>query len=489
MRYEEMTDRAAILIVDHRPATAMALEGLLSSDDRVVISARSASEALEIVSRERIDLILLDMQMPEMNGFELARILRSREETARIPILFASAEKLDYGSGMKGFGEGIIDYLFKPVDPEVTKAKVKVLLEVQRQKKELMEKNTLLERSALLISNSADIIGIVDADSLVIDEMNPAFTAILGYDKTAYRGKVVTSFMDAANGRILERLAGSGSEKLSFETGIICRDGSTRQLDWHVSIRNGKWFVNARDVTETKQLNARLQSNILHLEAANSELESFSYSVSHDLRAPLRALNGNAMILEEDFGDMLDEGAKKVLKKIQYNAIRMNTMINDLLSLSRLGRKELRKTGVNMDALVGEVLAEVGQGGTHQARIELHSLPECRGDYDMLRQVWTNLLSNAIKYSAKKENPVVEIGSNLRHGEMEYYVKDNGAGFDMNYAAKVFGIFQRLHDVTEFEGTGIGLAIVQKIIHRHGGTIRAESAPKEGATFWFTLPG
>src|SRR5690349_15058824 len=168
-----------ILIVDDRATNLIALDGLLSDDHRILISAQSAKEALDVLSRENIDLILLDVQMPDMNGFELAQVIKSKKETAEIPIIFASAEKIDRASRMKGFEQGAIDYLLKPLDPEITQAKVSALLTAQQQKKEVLEKNALLEKCALLINNSADIIGIVNADTLAIEEMNPAFTAVL----------------------------------------------------------------------------------------------------------------------------------------------------------------------------------------------------------------------------------------------------------------------------------------------------------------------
>lgn len=370
-----------ILIVDDRPANLIALDALLSSDSRLLVTAHSAQEALQVLAAQEVDLILLDVQMPETNGFELAQIIKGRPETAGIPILFVSAEKVDYASLMKGFAEGAVDYLLKPLDAGITRAKVKVLLELQRQKKELMEKNALIRR-----------------------------------------------------------------------------------------------------------LNASLGKTVQQLEVANKELESFSYSVSHDLRAPLRAVYGNAEIMDEDFSSELSDGARMCLRKIKDNATRMNTLIDDLLAFSRISKKELHKSTVNMGELVRDVFASVAEEQL-RAKVEIHPMPDAVGDYTMLQQVWTNLISNAIKYSSKKEDPLIEVGAVETNGTVEYYVKDNGAGFDMAYAGKLFGTFQRLHDVTEFEGTGIGLAIVQRIVLKHGGAIRAEAELEKGACFRFTVGG
>lgn len=480
--------QAVILIVDDREANLISLDALLGNDERHLITVRSGKEALEVVSRQRVDLILLDVQMPGMNGFEVAQVLKSNKASADIPIIFASAERIDHASRMKGFEEGAIDYLLKPLDPELTRAKVSVLLKVQHQKKQLIEKNNLLERSALLINNSADIIGIVDGVTLTIEEMNPAFAKLLGDEAHDSRGQSLASYMNSADARLLESFLDTRKEHLSFETEILCANRAVKCLDWNVVVKNKKWFANARDITEIRHLNSVLRKNLIQLQAAHAELESFSYSVSHDLRAPLRALHGNARILEEDFGEQFDEEAKKHLIKIKANASRMDHLINDLLAFSKVGKKEVRMTPVCMEALVREVFSEVSSGQTHNLTVEIGKLSDAMGDYAMLKQVWTNLVSNAIKYSSKKEAPRIEVGCASREGEVEYFVRDNGAGFDMAYADKLFGTFQRLHDANEFEGTGIGLAIVQRIILKHGGTIRAEAAPGKGACFYFALP-
>jgi light-regulated signal transduction histidine kinase (bacteriophytochrome) len=228
--------------------------------------------------------------------------------------------------------------------------------------------------------------------------------------------------------------------------------------------------------------------NVVQLEATNKELESFSYSVSHDLRAPLRALNGFSRMIEEDYASILDDEAKRLLGNIQYNAKKMSTLIDDLLAFSKLGRKEVQKSKINTDALVKNVLEEINTSTSYHAAIKINSLPAADADYALLHQVWINLISNAIKYSSKKEKPEVIIGSTETENEIVFFVKDNGAGFNMKYAEKLFGIFQRLHKPTEFEGTGIGLAIVQRIITKHGGRIWAEAEINKGATFYFTLP-
>ncbi len=377
-----------ILLVDDVPSNILVLEELLTKEGRSFFKAYNGKEGLKIALEKEVDLIILDVQMPDMDGFEVAQILKSNNRTKDIPIIFATATKKEHHSMVQGFDEGAVDYLFKPLDREITRAKVAVLLKIQLQKKELMEKNKSLENA-------------------------------------------------------------------------------TRQID---------------------QLNKELLNNMEQLKTVNEDLESFSYSVSHDLRAPLRALISYSQILEEDYYDKLDEEAKSLIDRIKYNSNRMNILINDLLVFSKTGRKQLIKTGIDIAELVGKVIAEVTENHQHKPVFKLSVLENAYGDASLLQQVWVNLIDNAVKYSSKKENPEIEITCDQKDGEIIYSVKDNGAGFDMRYADKLFGVFQRLHSTRDFDGTGVGLATVQRIIKRHGGRIWADAKENEGATFSFTLP-
>jgi PAS domain S-box-containing protein len=233
-----------------------------------------------------------------------------------------------------------------------------------------------------------------------------------------------------------------------------------------------------------KKVNERTEQ----LQVLNKELESFSYSVSHDLRAPLRAVNGYATMLEEDYAGVFDDEGMRLLKVIQRNATRMGTLIDDLLSFSRLGRKELNKTMVNMNEVVKSVLAEIRQAGTYNIRVETGDLHQALADHTLIYQVFTNLISNALKYSSKNPDALVQVFSEEQEDCYVYTVQDNGVGFDTRYMHKLFGVFQRLHPPDEFEGTGVGLAIVEKLVSKHGGTIRAASEIGKGAAFSFSLP-
>lgn len=222
---------------------------------------------------------------------------------------------------------------------------------------------------------------------------------------------------------------------------------------------------------------------------ANKELESFSYSVSHDLRAPLRAINGNANILEEDYLGKFDPDGIKALHSIIRNSKKMGVLIDDLLAFSKLGRKQVTVSEINMTDLIKSVLEELVVEDIHdRTETNLNALPLARGDYSLIKQVWINLISNAIKYSKNKPKVHIEIGAYEKDHFVVYYIKDSGVGFDMQYYDKLFGVFQRLHSEEEFEGTGIGLAKVQRIVHRHNGKVWAESKPNEGSCFYFSLP-
>lgn len=241
---------------------------------------------------------------------------------------------------------------------------------------------------------------------------------------------------------------------------------------------------------QIQSLNQELTRRAEALEAANKELESFSYSVSHDLRAPLRHVVGYSELLQKQAAAALDDKSNRYIRTILESGRRMGNLIDDLLAFSRIGRAEARTTALDLQQIVREAVAEIEQE-TQGRSIEwtIATLPVCYGDRAMLRLVIVNLLSNAVKFTRQRSPAKIEIGWARRSdNEIEVFVKDNGAGFDMRYVDKLFGIFQRLHIPEEFEGTGIGLASVQRIIHRHGGTVRAEGAVEQGATFYFSLP-
>jgi len=237
---------------------------------------------------------------------------------------------------------------------------------------------------------------------------------------------------------------------------------------------------------EKAVLEKHLRERTMELEVANKELESFSYSVSHDLRAPLRAVNGFSGILLKKFSSEMSADAQELLQRVNTSAERMSELIDGLLEFSRLEREQISKRPVSISAVARDALAELyAEQEKREIELQIAELPDCVGDSLLLRQVFLNLLSNAFKFTRQKKKAVIKIG--WQEKEKFYFVGDNGVGFDMRYAKKLFGVFQRLHTVEEFAGTGVGLSIVQRIIQRHGGRIWVEAQVDHGATFYFTL--
>lgn len=358
-----------ILIVDDREENLHALAKTLEEIDTEIIKARSGDEALRASLNHEFALAILDVKMPVMSGYELAEFLRSDEKTQNLPIIFLSAALLDEQDAFKGYESGAVDYITKPFNPLILLSKVRIFLELDRQREEL-------NRQAALIH------------------------------------------------------------------------------------------------------------------AANQELEAFSYSVSHDLRAPLRIIQGYASILLNEHLDQLDPTGQRFLNVIDSQVKKMDKLIGDLLAFSHLVRQPMAASKIMMDELAKDVFAELKLTAIdRELKVQVSELPPAYGDRSMIRQVFVNLLSNAIKFTRSKIPATIEIGCKLEGQGRTYYVKDNGVGFNMQYMDKLFKVFQRLHSTDEYEGTGVGLALVQRIIARHGGEVWAEGAVNEGATLYFTLPG
>ncbi len=350
----------------------------------------------------------------------------------------------------------------------------------------------------LLVDSRGDFaIFMLDPDGIVTS-WNTGAETIKGYSRDEIVGKHFSIFYpvkDRARGIPEQHLVIAAREGRFEEEGMrVRRDGSGFWANVVISAVRDRadalvGFVNAtRDLTEQRKLQERARAANQALETVNAELESFTYSVSHDLRAPIRQIEGFAKILEEHLGKDIDAQVGHYLRRIQDGSQQMGRLVDDLLHLAQLGRQHAEPKLTSLNGIIDEVLTnlrgEIMERGV-ECRVGALSMVVC--DAGLMKIVFTNLLSNAIKYSRNCAKPVIEIGQIVKDGQRVTYVRDNGVGFDMKYADKLFGVFQRLHRAEEFEGTGVGLAIVSRIIHRHKGTIWADAAPDEGATFSFTL--
>ncbi len=671
------TAQASLLLVDDNPAHLLVLEGILEPLGQRLVRASSGGEALRRVLDDDFAAILLDIRLGDMSGVEVLALLRERERNRRTPVLLLTAADGDERAVVAAYNKGAVDYLRKPVIPEVLRAKVSVFVELylareaikrQEEAERARERDELRNANQemlhhLLVQAPAGI-SITRGPEFVFEFANPVYEKLAGrrialgkplrevlpevlsqprvmaalehvmetgepFQGTEFpvaldrhgTGKPEESFFNLIyqptrdlNGdvsgiltfaidvtewvrarRKAEELAGSlrqqqlatseSEERLRLavsatELGTWDLDVGTGRLRWDtrckalfglppdadvtydvflaglhpedrerthqavqrsqdpsgsggydieyrtMGLRDGvvRWcratgrtyfedgqptrFVGTiQDITEhrraererarlyehVRQLNADLEHRVhertAQLQELNQELESFSYSVSHDLRAPLRHIAGFGQLLERRAGESLDESSRDLVKTIISSARQGDALVDALLAFSRMGRAELRQSRVDLSALVDEVRRELEVDAAGRGvEWRVGPLPEVRADPALLRQVVRNLLGNALKYTRPRPQAVIEVGARETQGEVEVWVRDNGVGFDMRFADKLFGPFQRLHTAEEFEGSGIGLANVRRIISRHGGRTWAEGEVGKGATVFFSLP-
>jgi len=358
-----------------------------------------------------------------------------------------------------------------------------------------------------LIEASLDPLVTVSAEGKITD-LNEATVHVTGVPRSRLIGSDFSDyFTEPDKARAGYREAFEKGFVTGYPLSIRHISGQETKVLYNASIYRNEsgnvagLFAAARDITKLKEaedmllelnrdLERRVDKRTEQLKNANKDLEGFSYSVSHDLRTPLRAIDGFSRILLAEYSATLDDEGKRLLTVVRENTKRMGQLIDDILRFSRAGRLEITLSDIDMEGLAREVFEELKTSfiGAKRVQIEIDSLPPVRGDRAMMRQVFANLLSNAVKFSRDRDPAVISVGASRTDEGIVYHVKDNGVGFDMRYADKLFGVFQRLHAETEFEGTGIGLAIVNRIILRHGGQVWAESVIGQGATFYFSIP-
>ncbi len=518
-----MTERQKILVVDDKEENLFAISMLLKETGAEIIRAGSGNDALIASLNHDFSLAILDVQMPEMDGYELAQYLRSEEKTKNIPIIFLSAAYSDEYHVFKGYESGAVDFITKPYSPAIFLSKVNILLHreqlLQDLKREMEDRKqaekAIKEREeelAAIYENAPLLMLLVDRERRVCKTNKFVQSLIAAENPIGQRAGEALCCQHAlddpqgcgfgpachqcavrrAIAETFEKTYGSEHVEANLQLSV---KGKTREVTGLVStvlfrVREEPLvLVTIQDITERKKMERDLQQHAEQLEYANQELESFSYSVSHDLRAPLRAIDGYARMILRKQGAHFDEDTRKKFAGIRDNARMMGQLIEDLLAFSRLGRAPLSTSDLDVEALVAEVwgdLQVVNPG--RRIDFKVADLPAGKADRALLKQVFVNILSNAVKFTKGREKAFVEVGGHRNEKEIVYFVKDNGVGFDMTYHNKMFGVFQRLHSSEDYEGTGIGLALVQRIIHRHGGRIWAEGKVDGGATFHFTLP-
>jgi PAS domain S-box-containing protein len=533
-----------ILLVDDTPENLIALEAVLSDLGQNLIKARSGEEALRLLLRQEFAVILLDVNMPGLNGFETAELIRQRKSTEHIPIIFVSAISTSDTHLFKGYSLGAVDYIFTPVVAEVLRSKVSVFVELLKKTEEakrqaeqlraleerehrerLSEASRRIElqtKQNRFFTLSVDLLAITDFQAM-FKELNPAWHLVLGYSEAELKARPFWDHMEDSD-RALTREALARAVELqkpiSFEAQYRCADRSMRFFSWTVAPYPAEQllYLFARDVTDARRAereirnlnvdlelrarqlgatNMELQNEIttrhraeVALHESNSALEAFSYSVSHDLRAPLRAMQGFAKVLLEDYGTVLDQMGKECAMRIVSAAERMDCLVQDLLVFSRLGHTKLDLSPVRVHEVVLETLVTLEyEIKNRNASIDVREpLAKVLAHPITLTQAFQNLIGNALKFIPDGKSPAIKVWSRVDDGVAVIWIEDNGIGIPPENQGRIFKVFERLHGADEYPGTGLGLAIVKKGIERMNGTVGVESEPGAGSRFWIKLP-
>jgi signal transduction histidine kinase len=533
---------ARLLIVDDEAPQMRALCDILGQEGYVTQGFTAGREALAALRAQPFDVLLTDLMMPQIDGITL---LRACHEIDRDLACLVMTGHGTVSTAVEALKAGALDYVMKPFNVSHILAVLTRALGVRRLQVENIQlrESVSIYELARAITQGLDHRQVIErtlaaaaAQShagavylLIPQEHEDRTLVVAGMAGPLARplsaappaGEALAAWLSKASLQ-LEALAAQGEAPILFAHpfdaaiavalpvvsggklfGVLgfspahaqrrVSVGQLKALD--VLARTAATaFATAALVSELKSMNEELEQRVQErtheLEIANKDLESFSYSISHDLREPLRAVEGFCEIFRTEFAASVPEEGRAVLARIASGASRMTQLVNDLLHLARFSREPLQRVPVPMRALAQHVLARLTEAvGARPISVQVGELPDCCADPGLLEQVWVNLISNALKFTAGRDPARVEIGALQQGTQSIYYVRDNGVGFDMRYAAKLFGVFQRLHSVQEFEGTGVGLSIVHRIVTRHGGRVWADSRPGEGTTFYFSLTG
>ncbi len=534
----KLNGKVNILMVDDRKDKLLALGAILAPLGQNIIEAHSGKEALRLILKNEFAVILMDVSMPAMDGFETASLIRKRPSSEHTPIIFVTSIGNSPNQMYQGYSLGAVDYILTPIVPEVLRAKVSVFVDLWRKtehikqqaerlreveeaehRRRLAEAEDKLEAETKrnrFFTLALDMLGIGDFDGHLL-QVNPAWERVLGYSEDELKGRTPDQLVHPEDfAMITERvqILKTGVPVEYFEVRCRHKDGSYRWVGWtaapfpaekliYIFGRN----VTARREAEEKilQLNGELENRIAALTEVNRELETFNYSISHDLRAPLRSMSGFAQALMDGEASRLGPQEADYVRRIANSARRMDTLLQDLLEYSRVARASMPPTTVNLDGVISEIVSlrerEIEQT---KARIEVKSpLGAVIAHTPTVQQILANLIDNGLKFVSKDKQPHLSIwtepvavdgaksenSSNGSHSAaIRIWIEDNGIGIEKEFYEKIFGLFERLHPSHAFPGTGLGLAIVRKGVERMGGRVGLISQADHGSRFWVELP-
>lgn len=507
--------KANILVVNDRREQLVALGTVLDNLQENIVMVQSGEAALRRLLHQEFAVVLLDVHMPGMDGFETAALIRQRKSSRHTPIIFVTAYGQEDTQVARSYSLGAVDFIQTPIVPEILRAKVRVFVELyhksealrliteaehQRQLDKAQEKLEAETKRNLFFVLALDLLAVVGFDGY-FKQTNPAWEKTLGFSAEELQAKAFHEFAhpdDRASIQAQLQKLKSGTAITYFENRFRCKDSHCKWLGWTATplAANQLIYIFARDITERKMaedeiraLNQKLLAHVNKVTAINRELEAFSYSISHDLRAPLRSMQGFAQILEDEYGKLLPEQARDFISRIIKSSRYMDQLLCDLLEYSRLSQSEVKNHPIDMEPALDEVLNSIQKEILDKnARIDVRRpLASVQGNQSILKQILTNLIGNALKFVEYGQTPHVRIYSETSNGTVRLWVEDNGIGIDPSDHERIFGLFQRLHSAEAFPGTGVGLAIVQKGAQRMGGRIGVKSMVGKGSRFWLDL--
>ncbi len=503
--------RANVLVVDDRPDGLLALEAVLSCDQYDLFKASSGQEALRAALFNDFAVILLDVQMPEMDGFETAKLLRETNRSQYTPIIFVTAINKEIRHINQGYESGAVDYVFKPFDPFILKSKVKVFVELfeknmqikrqaallrhieaEEQERKILELKQESYRSYKYLSDAVPHAIVKVKPSGQVEYFNQQWLEYTGF-KSEIDWKAIVHPQDRRK-FLAFWLRMCQKNKQTHEIEMRLRSAQDGIYRWHLvravpEIKNGEnicWIASCTDIDNIKRTEESFKVLSQELNRSNKELEEYAYVASHDLKEPLHVVSSFVYLLEKRFQPKLDEHDRQYLKFIKEGVGQAQRLIKDLLEYSCIGREKLYEV-VDTASVVTEVLANLKTIiENEKATITCGSMPRIIANYFEIVQLFQNLIINAVKYKSRKPLEI-QINARFENDKWIFSIKDNGIGIDSQYKDRIFDMFQRLHGKNEYSGTGIGLAICKKIVESHGGRIWFESVLGEGSVFYFTF--